>query len=205
MKHTIIVLLFSVLSVSCVVSASAADPTYWQDIRPVFRKHCTACHSARNLKEVDVSGGLALDTLEAVRKGSKQPVAVAGKSAESLLIKLLVTDDTEKRMPQGAAPLPKETIDLVRRWVDTGMTEGKRPDDAGTVAAATTPRRARKLDVTLGTNALPPAGLFGKAKPATLQLTLPVGPLSPIAAVAFSPDGKLLATGAYGRVTILAR
>lgn len=187
--------------VSFVDRAASAEPTYWQDVRPVLRKHCTACHSARNLKEVDVSGGLALDTFEAVKKGGKQPIIVAGKSAASLLVKLVVTDDAEKRMPQGAAPLPKESIELLRRWIDTGAKEGTKPADTGTVVASA-PRRTRKLDVTLPTSAVPPAGLFGKTKPATLQLALPVGPLTPVAAVAFSPDGKLLATGAYGRVTI---
>jgi WD40 repeat protein len=38
--------------------------------------------------------------------------------------------------------------------------------------------------------------------PGTIDLTLPVGPLPPVAAVAFSPDGKLLASGVYGRVTV---
>src|SRR5438045_1983698 len=48
---------------SCTIAESAvraADPTYWQDVRPVLRKHCTVCHNQRNLKEVDVSGGIAL-------------------------------------------------------------------------------------------------------------------------------------------------
>ena len=80
---------FSVFSVSSVVSSFGAEPTYWQDIRPVLRKNCTVCHSVRNLKELDVSGGLALDSYEAIRKGSKQPVIQPGKSAASLLIKLL--------------------------------------------------------------------------------------------------------------------
>lgn len=182
--------------------ARAADPTYWQDVRPILRKHCTACHSAKNLKEVDVSGGLALDTFEAVRKGGKEPVLVPGKGAESLLLKLVVTRDAEKRMPQGAAALPKETIDLLRRWVDTGANEGPKPDDAVTLASATPARPRRKLDVTLVTTAVPPLGLFGKAKPLPLQLALQVGPLTPVAAVAFSPDGKLLATGTYSRVTV---
>ena len=45
-------------------SARADEPTYWQDIRPVLRKNCTVCHNAKNLKEFDVSGGLALDTID---------------------------------------------------------------------------------------------------------------------------------------------
>ena len=36
----------------------------------------------------------------------------------------------------------------------------------------------------------------------TIDVTLQVGPLPPVAAVAFSPDGKLLASGIYGRVTV---
>src|SRR5205807_6807653 len=35
-----------------------------------------------------------------------------------------------------------------------------------------------------------------------LEVSLPAGPLAPVTAVAFSPDGKLLATGCYGRVTV---
>ena len=38
--------------------------------------------------------------------------------------------------------------------------------------------------------------------PGPLEVSLPIGPLPPVAAVAFSPDGKLLASGNYGRVTI---
>ena len=43
---------------------SAAEPTYWQDVRPLLRKHCTACHNEKNLPEVDVSGGMAMDSFE---------------------------------------------------------------------------------------------------------------------------------------------
>src|SRR5206468_2400013 len=57
----------------------------------------------------------------------------------------------------------------------------------------------RKLPVTFATKAALPKTA---ATPGTLEFTLPVGPLPPIAAVAFSPNGKLLATGSYGRVTV---
>src|SRR5262249_10560310 len=52
------------------------------------------------------------------------------------------------------------------------------------------------------TSTTPPPDVLGPMKPAKLELALQVGPLSPVAAVAFSPDGKLLASGSYGRVVI---
>src|SRR5262245_30060446 len=161
--HSYISLVFSVLSVSLwfTPSSGAAEPTYWQDIRPVLRKHCTVCHSARTVKELDVAGGVALDSYEAVLKGSKQPVIHAGKSAESLVIKLLTTTDAEKRMPLSSPALPEETIALIRRWVDAGAKEGARPaDDAATVATGPA-RRTRKLDVVLATSTTPPPGPLG--------------------------------------------
>src|SRR5262249_23270158 len=59
-----------------------------------------------------------------------------------------------------------------------------------------------KLDVTLTTTTVPPAGLLGPGSPAPLSLVLTAGPLAPVDAVVFSPDGKRLATGSYGQVTV---
>jgi WD40 repeat protein len=183
-------------------SAPAAEPTYWQDVRPVLRKNCTACHNARHVRDVDVSGGLALDSYDAVLKGGKEKVIRVGKSAESPLIQAVLLTDTEKRMPLAAPPLPAETIELLRRWIDSGAKEGTKPDTAPSMATAPAPPRTRKLDVTLSTSAVPPKGVLGPAAPGKLALTLRAGPLAPVAAVVFSPDGKLLATGSYGLVTI---
>src|SRR5438034_965996 len=118
------------LLVPSVAYAQSPAPTYWQDIRPVFRKHCTVCHSAKNLGELDVSGGLALDTFAAAIKGSRQPVLRPGESGNSLLVKLITSDNAKRRMPLDAPPLPKETIDLIRRWIDGGAKEGQQPDAA---------------------------------------------------------------------------
>src|SRR5262249_26858653 len=77
---------------------------------------------------------------------------------------------------------------------------GTRPEDPRAVTPA--PARARKLDVILPTALTPPPGALGPGAPAPLRLALSVGPLAPVAAVAFSPDGGQLAAGAYGRVTL---
>jgi hypothetical protein len=181
------------------LGARAAEPTYWQDVRPVLRKNCTACHNAKHVRDLDVSGGLALDTYESIVKGGKVCV---GKSADSPLIKAVMTDDTEKRMPLAATPLTPETIALLRRWIDGGAREGTKPESDSVSVTTTGPPRTRRLDLTLPTSAVPPKGALGPAAPGKLELTLKVGPLAPVAAVCFSPDGKLLAAGTYGRVTV---
>jgi WD40 repeat protein len=199
-----------VLFVSFVVPSSAAEPTYWTDVRPLLRRNCTVCHSVRTLKEPDVSGGLALDSYAAVLKGTKHPVVVAGKPDESELLRRLHLKDAAKRMPLDADPLPEETVALLRRWVAAGAPEGSRPPESEasttemTVAHASGSARRRKLDVTFPTKFQPPRNLTPKPPPynSFLELVLPAGPLTPITAVAFSPDGSLLAAGAYGRVTI---
>lgn len=178
-----------------------AEPTYWQDVRPIFRKHCTVCHSTKNIGELDVSGGLALDNYAVTMKGSRQPVVRPKESADSLLVKLLVHKDAKRRMPLDAPPLPQETIDLVKRWIDKGAKEGKQPDAVPDTIAGAKRASARKLELSLPTNATPPPGLFGKSS-GKLDLSLKIGPLAPVTAVAFSPDNTLLAAGSYGQVAI---
>src|SRR5262249_13100762 len=179
----------------------SAEPTYWQDVRPALRRYCTVCHSPRNVAEADISGGFALDTYERVLKGPRKAFVQPGKGGDSLLYQVLVTDDPGKRMPFGANPVPPEVAALVRAWIDAGAREGTRPaDDTTTVNVP--PPRTRKLDVFLPTTLTPPQGALGPGTPAPLRRALNVGPLAPVAAVAFSPDGALLATGASGRVTL---
>lgn len=180
----------------------AADPTYWQDVRPILRKHCVVCHSEKRLAETDLSAGLALDKPENITKGGKGgklTVLVPGKPDDSLLVTLLTAKDKKRAMPLDADPLAPDEIALIRKWVQAGAPLGTKPnEDPGAVASGPA-RPVRKLDVAFATKAALPAA----AKlPGALELTLPVGPLPPVAAVCFSPDGKLLATGVYGRVTV---
>jgi hypothetical protein len=182
--------------------AAAADPTYWGDVRPILRKHCTVCHSQRKLADLDVSAGLALDTPEAVRAGGKAgkvAVLVPGKPDASLLVTLLTSKDPKRAMPLDADPLPEADVATIRKWVAAGAPEGAKPKDDEAAVAVGGPARLRKLDVAFPTRAVLPktANLAG-----AVEVVLPVGPLSPVAAVAFSPDGKLLAAGSYGRVTV---
>jgi WD40 repeat protein len=185
---------FALFAPFAVNSSSAADPTYWQDVRPIFRKNCTVCHSVRNLPEPEVSAGLALDTYDGAMKGAKRPIIHSGKSSQSLIIGMLREKDATKRMPLDAKPLPDEDVQLIARWIDSGAKEGTRPEELSSTApdhSSTT--RVRTLPVVFP---------FKITNSPQLEFVLPIGPLPPVAAIAFSPDGTLLAVGSYGRVTI---
>ena len=42
------------------------------------------------------------------------------KPDKSLLLKLLITTQTDERMPQKSGPLPKAQVELFRQWIDEG-------------------------------------------------------------------------------------
>jgi mono/diheme cytochrome c family protein len=74
--------------------------TYAKDIRPLFEASCLRCHGAERPK-----GGLRLDSLEGVLKGSKEgKVIVPGQSVKSGLVIAVARLDPETAMP----PKPKQ-------------------------------------------------------------------------------------------------
>lgn len=192
--------LVAIGALALATAAAAADPTYWQDARPILRKHCTVCHSEKNLREPDVSGGLALDSLDGIKKGKKNPIAIAGKASESLMITVLRHPKPSRRMPLDAEPLPDETVALLSKWINAGMPEGTRPAESDATTSAAPPRR--RTDITIATKNPLPKTVAKTGQTAPLEVVVPVGPLPPITAVAFSNDGRFLASGAYGRVVV---
>ena len=187
-------------------------PTFWREIRPIFQKNCTICHSTKNIAKKDLGGGLALSTFDAAMKDPKEPVVVPGKSGESKLYLLLTTPDEEKRMPKDTDPLTESDIALVRKWIDSGAKEGERPAQTeAEPAKAVGPKRpaslVRSLDIVLPSAATLTAEVAKTlqpppAQPGKLDLTLKIGPLPPVTALAYDPDGKWLAAGNYGAIAI---
>src|SRR5437870_6204430 len=87
-----------------------------RDVEPILKASCLKCHGAEKPK-----GQLRLDSKpHAMKGGISGAVIVPGKGAESPLVKLLLLEDPDERMPRKAEPLSKEKIELLRRWIDGG-------------------------------------------------------------------------------------
>src|SRR5689334_7887818 len=70
------------------------DGDFEREVLGIFRRNCLACHSG-----TEAQSDLVLESPQTILKGgSEGPAVVAGKSAESLLLKLAATQK-EPRMP----------------------------------------------------------------------------------------------------------
>jgi WD40 repeat protein len=178
--------------------ALAADPmpTYERDIKPILSKRCVVCHSMKAIDKVDVSGGLALDSYEAIERGTrKHSVITKGKPQASELLTRLNETDEERRMPLSEDPLTQPQRDVIRRWIEAGTPRGTVIADAPTSSEAKPSPAKRTLDLAINLPIMAP----GKA---SLDLKIKIGPLPHINSLAFSPDGKTLAVGTYRRVVL---
>ncbi len=86
-------------------------------VRPILEQHCAVCHG-EDLQE----GGFRVDSRAALLRGggSGEPAVLPGNAAESHLIKLISGEISQLRMPRDAEPLSPQTIDVLRRWIETG-------------------------------------------------------------------------------------
>lgn len=119
-------------------------------------------------------GGLLLDSFDGLaRGGTRGPAVVAGNSERSPLY-LMVSGRMEPRMPFSADPLGPAEIDLVRRWIEAGAPGPSL--GSGPVATAASGRLPR------------------------IEPAVPVKPQ--IFSLAFHPEGRLLAAGRHGGVSL---
>lgn len=154
-------------------AASAAPVSFQKEIAPLLQRRCASCHDAESNK-----GKYRLDTFARLLKAGDSDLApiVVGKPADSELVALLHETSAEDRMPQKADPLPENEIKLIESWI----AEGAHYDGGSPQRPLVELVRDTMLD---------------KAPTAYAR------PL-PAAALAFSPDGSLMAIGGYHEITI---
>ena len=91
----------------------AKSPEWFEEkIRPLLAARCYDCHTD------DKSGGLRLDSREAMITGGESGSAIEpGKPEESLLIKAVRREPKVPAMPKKAAKLKEEEIEALAEWI----------------------------------------------------------------------------------------
>jgi Protein of unknown function (DUF1553)/Protein of unknown function (DUF1549)/Planctomycete cytochrome C len=105
---------------------------YARDIQPVLEKYCYECHGRSKNR-----ARLRLHTPELIRKGGQSgPIVVPGKSRDSELMRRVLDENADDRMPLDKDPLPESTIALLRAWIDQGAAMPAASADAAASASA---------------------------------------------------------------------
>jgi WD40 repeat protein len=191
---------------------------YEKEIEPILVNKCSFCHSG-NIKE----GKLDLGTYETLMKGGKRgPAVIAGKSAESWVIKLAGKTERPQMPPKSEEPLTPQELALIKLWIDqgakppTGIREKPKvivsappapvhpvrgiavsPDKSA--VAASRGNQIHVYDAGSGTyvRSLVDPNLAGPDKK-----PVKAAHVSLVESMTFSPDGKYLTSGSYQEVAI---
>ncbi len=109
-------------AVGAAIQASAAPKVdFNRDVRPLLSDNCFACHGNDTNK---IKGGFRLDVRESAVGAAKsgKHAIVAGKPAESELVRRILTSDADDLMPPGEShkTLTPAQKDLLQRWIAEG-------------------------------------------------------------------------------------
>lgn len=91
--------------------------SFVEEIRPIFERHCYACHADRKQKS-----GLRLDVQSAAMKGGEShgPAIIPNDPEASPLWERIVSRDAGDRMPPEGPGLSAEEIRTLQRWIELG-------------------------------------------------------------------------------------
>ena len=189
----------SIVAIPAVAAGPQPDASavsYFKDITPLVREHCSGCHQP-SVKQ----GDLSLTTYESLMAGgAKGKVVQPGQPDHSLVIGYL-TGAQKPQMPFGQPPLTPEQIDQFRRWIQEGAKDDSPAETKSNIepgkpvvyhAAPVITALAYSPDNSL----LAVSGyreiLLHKADGSGLVARLP-GISDNITSLTFSPDGSVLA------------
>ncbi|HJZ54054.1 MAG TPA: c-type cytochrome domain-containing protein, partial [Gemmataceae bacterium] len=201
------------------VDIKRTDPIdFSKDIAPIFENKCMVCHSGNV-----VESKFDMSTYAGVMKGGKRgPAVIPGKSAESNIFQFCSRQKKPIMPPKTEEPLSPHEVTLIKMWID----QGAKPPTVERVKTKVVVNLPPALVKPVRAIAVSPDGkvvaasrgnqvhIFDGKKGDYIktfidpQLKTPDGKeakaahISLVESMAFSPDGKTLATGSFQELTL---
>ncbi len=91
------------------------------EVKPIINENCISCHGGVK-REAGFSLLFQHEAFAATESG--KPAIIPGDPDASEMVRRLLTDDPEERMPYQHDPLSKEQINTIRRWIKEGARWG---------------------------------------------------------------------------------
>ena len=191
---------------------------YSKHIEPLFENRCMVCH-----KGSIIEGKYDMSTYEGVMKGGKRGVAVVpGKSDQSNLFLFCSRQKKPMMPPKSEEPCTSEEVTLIKHWIDQGakaptMARVKKVITVSLPPALVKPVRAvavspdgKVVAAGRGNQVHLYDGKKGDFLKTLVDPTLKTADgkdakaahISLVESMAFSPDGKTLATGSFQQMTL---
>jgi hypothetical protein len=115
-----LVILALVASVAFLAKEEPID--FSADVKPILNKKCISCHGG-----VKAQGGFSVlfqeEALAVTESG--RPAIIPGDPEGSEMIKRILSDDPEERMPYKHEKLSKEEIAVLKKWIKQGAKWGE--------------------------------------------------------------------------------
>lgn len=111
---------FALAGVALLAACGQRTVSFVSDVQPIIARHCLECHA--DGKSGLEKSGLKLGSYDDLMRGTRfGPVVKPGDSLSSVLTMLVEgRADPSLKMPHTRAPLPQESIDLLKAWVAQG-------------------------------------------------------------------------------------
>jgi hypothetical protein len=107
----------SEIDVAKLPPAAARAVDFKADVYPLLKARCFRCHEGARA----VSGERLDDRADILGEADGKPLAVAGKSAESLLVHAVAGALPDKVMPPEGERLSAAEVGILRAWIDQGL------------------------------------------------------------------------------------